>query len=174
MKNAKIFIAGLTAFLATASGAALAEQYVDQARVLSVTPEYDRVSTPRQECYDEYDNGRPYNNRSGDRSYGGAVIGGITGAIVGNQVGGGHGKEAATALGAITGALVGDRMQNRENSETWDTRTAKRCRNIEQWENRIAGYRVAYEYGGRRYAAMMPNNPGNFVRVRVSVDPYEY
>lgn len=173
MKNAKIFITGLTAFLAVTSGPALAEQYVDQARVVSITPEYDRVSTPRQECYDEYETGRPY-NRSGDRSYGGSVIGGITGAIVGNQIGGGHGKEAATALGAITGAIIGDRMQNRNNSETWEPRTARHCRNIEQWENRVAGYRVVYEYGGRRYAAMMPNNPGNYVQVRVSVDPYEY
>ncbi|MGB2580595.1 MAG: glycine zipper 2TM domain-containing protein [Minisyncoccia bacterium] len=41
---------------------------------------------------------------------GGAVLGGILGAVVGNQVGGGNGRVAATAVGAIIGSQVGDNM----------------------------------------------------------------
>ena len=37
----------------------------------------------------------------------GTVIGGVAGAVVGNQFGKGTGKTAATALGAIIGATVG-------------------------------------------------------------------
>lgn len=44
---------------------------------------------------------------------GGALLGGIIGAVVGNQVGGGNGRVAATAVGAIIGAQVGGNMNNR-------------------------------------------------------------
>lgn len=169
MKTTKLVLAGLTAALTLASGAALAEQYSDRARVISATPEYDRVNVPRQECYDEYQPQQAY----GERSYGGSVIGGITGALVGNQIGRGHGKEAATAIGGITGAIVGDRLQNQNIDDNRGSRSVRRCRDIDRWENRIAGYRVVYEYGGHRYTTMMPNSPGNYVRVRVSVDAYE-
>ena len=37
----------------------------------------------------------------------GTIIGGVAGAVVGNQFGDGSGKTAATALGAIIGATVG-------------------------------------------------------------------
>ena len=43
----------------------------------------------------------------GERQYGGAVIGGVAGALLGNQIGRGHGREAATALGAVVGAFAG-------------------------------------------------------------------
>lgn len=162
----------LAAALSLASGFASAEYFDDRARVVSITPEYQQISTPRQECYDEPAPRRPY-YRSEDRSYGGALIGGITGAIVGNQVGRGHGREAATAIGAVTGALVGDRIQNRNGDDSWDPRTTRRCRDVSQWENQLTGYRVMYEYGGHRYATVMSRDPGNYVRVRVSVDAYE-
>lgn len=169
MKTSKFALAGLSIALTLASAAVQAEQYTDQARVVSAIPEYDRVNVPRQECYDEY-RAEPV---SGERSYGGSVIGGITGALVGNQIGRGHGKEAATALGAITGAIVGDRMQNRQIEDQRLSRNVRRCRDIDHWENRLSAYRVVYEYGGHRYVTTMPNDPGSYVRVRVSVDAYE-
>lgn len=173
MNSRKYVKTGIAALLLLASGAALADQqHVDYARVVSVTPEYERINAPSQECYDEQVTGRP-DNRSYERSYGGSVIGGITGAIVGNQIGRGHGKEAATAFGAITGAIVGDRLQN-QNDDQWGPRTVRRCRSVDRWENRIAGYRVVYEYAGRRYSDLMQNDPGSKLRVKVSVDPYEY
>jgi len=44
---------------------------------------------------------------------GGALLGGILGAVVGNQVGGGNGRVAATAVGAVIGSQVGDNMTKR-------------------------------------------------------------
>lgn len=161
-----------SSLLLIASTSSRAEQYYDQARVLSATPEYERISLPYQECRDEPAPPRTY-PRSGEREYGGSIIGGITGAIVGNQVGRGHGREAATAIGAITGAIVGDRMQNQRSDERWESPALRRCRDVEHWENRLTGYRVMYEYGGHRYATLMANAPGKTVRVRVSVDAYE-
>ena len=99
-KQTKIRTALLLA-LVLASSAALAGQHDDYAQVGSVTSEYERFNSPRQECHGEY---VPGPARGEERSYGGSVIGGITGAIVGNQVGGGHGREAAAA--ASSGELV--------------------------------------------------------------------
>ena len=44
-----------------------------------------------------------FNNQTG-----GTIVGGITGAVVGNQFGKGTGKTAATALGAVIGAMTGN------------------------------------------------------------------
>lgn len=159
---------GLMLLLALGSSAALAEQYDDYAKVRSVTPEYERVNTPRQECHSEY---VPGPARGAERSYGGSIIGGITGAIVGNQVGNGHGREAATALGAITGAIVGDRVQNSSGYDDGGMREVRRCRSVDRWDRQLTGYRVVYEYAGRQYSTIMPNDPGRSMRVRVSVDP---
>lgn len=170
-RKAMLKIAASTLFL-LASGVSKAEQYYDQARVIRATPEYEQISVPYQECYDESAPARAY-PRSGERAYGGSIIGGITGALVGNQIGRGQGREAATAVGAITGAIIGDRVQNQRIDNHWEPRTIRRCQDLERWENRLTGYRVMYEYGGHRYATLMSNDPGKTVRVRVSVDAYE-
>lgn len=160
--------------LLLAASSSRAEQYYDHARVISATPEYERISVPYQECRDEPAPPRAY-PRSGEREYGGSIIGGITGALVGNQIGRGHGREAATAFGAITGAIVGDRLQNQHNDDRWEPRTTRLCRDMERQESRLTGYRVMYEYGGHRYVTQMSSHPGKTVRVRVrvSVDAYE-
>lgn len=47
----------------------------------------------------------------GDGSGLGAVAGGVVGAVLGNQVGGGRGKSAATLLGGIGGAVAGHQIE---------------------------------------------------------------
>jgi len=46
----------------------------------------------------------------------GAVIGGVAGAVLGNQVGSGNGRAAATVLGAVGGAAVGNEIEKRRHS----------------------------------------------------------
>ena len=155
------------ALLATSS-AAWAQQYEDYARVVSSVPEYERVNSPREECYSEYESGA---RRSPDRNYAGTIIGGITGGIIGAQVGQGNGNKAATAAGAIVGAIVGDRVQNHARYDEDEGREVRRCDVTDHWENRLTGYRVTYEYAGRRYAALLPEDPGRTLRMRVNVEP---
>jgi uncharacterized protein YcfJ len=169
MRPGKITKIALFAVLATAALSAAAEDYEDYARVKSATPEYERVNTPRRECRTEYIEGAA---RPAERGYSGPIIGGIAGAILGNQIGGGRGKEAATAAGAITGAIVGDRVQNSGQYDDGGGREVRRCREVDHWERRLTGYRVEYEYGGRRFTAFLPHDPGRELRVRVSVEPY--
>ena len=106
----------LVVLLATTTAAfgAQARTYTDNARVVGVEPQYENVSVPRQECRNDWvTEARPASNRN----YGGAVVGGLAGALIGNQVGRGHGREAATAIGAVFGALTGDNIANRGSLE---------------------------------------------------------
>ena len=41
----------------------------------------------------------------------GAIIGGVAGAVIGHQIGGGFGRDAATAVGAIGGAVAGNSIE---------------------------------------------------------------
>lgn len=177
MKSPALIGALLASFAVSASAAS----FTDYANVRSVEPQYERFSTPRKECTREVveETRRTGNASSGERDYGGAIIGGIAGALLGNQVGKGHGREAATAAGAVVGALAGDNLANRNNQgnaasgETYETipREIQRCRTVDDWQQRLTGYRVQYEYGGQTYSTVLPHDPGRRLRVTVSVDP---
>lgn len=54
---------------------------------------------------------------SGVGAVGGAVIGGL----LGNQVGGGHGRQLATVAGAVGGAVAGNQIEgNMKTTYSWD------------------------------------------------------
>lgn len=144
--------------------AASAANFDDSARVLSVTPQIEQYNQPRQECRTEYVQAPQ------QRSAGGAIIGGIAGGLLGNQVGGGSGRTAATAVGAITGAIVGDRIENSGNTGGSEQQV-RQCRTVDHWETRTNGYAVTYEYHGRTYTSVMPYDPGDRVRLQVSITP---
>lgn len=52
----------------------------------------------------------------GDGSGLGAAGGAVVGGLLGNQVGGGHGKEAMTVVGAIGGAFAGNQIEKHAKS----------------------------------------------------------
>ncbi len=172
----------------------------DYARVTNVEPIRTRVRvrTPERECWQEtrYDDDGYY-DRGGLRSIadqyaprssaGNMILGGIVGAAIGNQIGSGDGRRAATVAGAIIGSAIGhDIAARRDARGTNDSRygyddrgsrayTVERCgtRYREDWEERIDGYRVTYEYNGIRQTTRLPYDPGRQLRVRVEVRPDE-
>jgi uncharacterized protein YcfJ len=149
------------------SVAAHAADYEDFARVVSVTPQVEQVNYPQQECRTEY---VPV-QRHQQRGVGGSLLGGLAGGIIGNQVGGGNGRTVATAAGAIAGAIVGDRMENSDGTVVTEQQPVRQCRTVDNWQSRTNGYAVTYEYHGRTYSSVMPYDPGERMRVRVSVMP---
>lgn len=151
--------------------AAHAADFEDYARVVSVKPQIERVNQPRQECRTEYVNVQ--RQQRGQQSAGGGIIGGIAGGIIGNQVGGGNGRTVATAVGAITGAIVGDRIDNADNvvTSTVEQQPVRQCRTVDSWTERNAGYLVTYEYRGHTQSSVMPYDPGERVRLNVSLTP---
>jgi uncharacterized protein YcfJ len=159
----------MTAALTHIAPAAFAGQiFEDYARVKDVTPEYEKVNLPRKECFSEYVPER-YRER---RSLAGPLLGGVAGGIIGAQVGHGNGRVAASAAGAAIGAIVGDRLQaNHRGGDEYYEREVRRCRMVDHWENRISGYRVAYDYQGHTYNAVLPYNPGPKLPITVTVEP---
>jgi uncharacterized protein YcfJ len=174
----KLHIALLMSALgATNMAGAQAAEYEEYGRVTRVEPRVEQIRQPREECRTEYVQVAPQQVPQ-QRSAGGAILGAVAGGILGNQVGGGSGKAAATAIGAVAGAVAGDRISNGSpNSQPqYDSRypqeqAVRRCRMVDAYESRTVGYDVTYNYGGRSYTSMMPRDPGDRVRLRVSVEP---
>jgi uncharacterized protein YcfJ len=171
-------IAGL-ALLGLQGSAALAGnnpevRFSDRGRVISSTPVYEEVNTPRRDCWTE----RVGESRETvrDRSYGGAIIGGLVGGILGNQIGKGSGRKAAAVLGATTGAIVGNNVDNdgERYVERSYPREVERCRSVDHWTRTVVGYDVVYRYQGREYSTFMARDPGAEVKLQVNLSVAEY
>lgn len=157
---------------------AQAQTFNDTARVRTVNPQYENVSVPRNECTSQWvTEPQPV---ASSRNYGGLALGGIAGAVLGNQVGGGRGRQAATAVGAVVGALAGEHLANQnglgggyQQAAPLQQREVQSCRTVNDTQSRLTGYQVEYEYRGQVYSTVTRENPGRTLPVRVSVAPVE-
>jgi uncharacterized protein YcfJ len=134
-----------------------------------------RIDTPRRECWDDvsYVESRPHISDPGIA--GRTLLGGLIGGVIGHQFGSGRGNDAATVAGTMIGAGVGYDSGARRSPRAVEERVVQRCSVTyeEQYEERIDGYRVTYQYHGREYTTRMPYDPGERIRVRVAVAPAE-
>lgn len=149
----------------------------EYARVVHVDPivRQVRVEVPRRACWDEtrYVDSRPHIS---DPAVGGrALLGAAIGGIIGHQFGSGRGQDAATVAGALIGAGVGYDSAAKRYPHGGYEEVVQRCdvRYEREYEERIEGYRVTYEYNGRHYKTELPYDPGQRIRVRVAVAPAE-
>ena len=148
----------------------------DYARVVHVEPivRRVRVETPRRECWDEtrHVESRPHLSEPGVG--GRTLLGGIIGGVIGHQFGSGRGRDAATIAGAVIGSGVGYDSARRRAGVT-EERVVQRCatRYEREYEERVDGYHVTYEYNGREFTTRMPYDPGETMRVSVAVAPAE-
>lgn len=187
-------------FLVNVASFAQAADFVENVKVLTVTPNYVQNDQPRQECWNEQvapgyqttsqNTGSTQTTaaNSSDRSVKGAVIGGLAGALLGSQVGQGNGKTAATASGALAGAIIGDRVDNSPQplfgtnststttTPTYASTTGKnpqvvqRCRTVQGAQNVVQGYNVSYRYAGRTWTDLLSYNPGVGSTMQVRVN----
>ena len=149
---------------------AQAAEFEDFGRVVRVQPRIEQIRQPHQECRTDYIQ-TPAQQYSQQRSAGGSIIGGIAGALLGNQVGGGSGRVAATAAGAMVGDRVDNDGRNVNQPQQLQEQAVRQCRTVESVESRTTGYDVTYDYRGRNYTSLMARDPGQRVRLRVSVEP---
>ncbi|MCX7192753.1 MAG: glycine zipper 2TM domain-containing protein [Proteobacteria bacterium] len=147
--------------IASLFGSAYAADLFDNARVISSTPIYERINEPRRDCSTENVQSAPK-----ERSMGGGIVGGIAGGLLGSQVGAGNGRTAATAAGAIAGVLVGDRIANQDQP---GSQQIEHCRDIDNYRDVIKGYTVTYRYNGQEATTTMPYQPGDTVKVGISL-----
>ncbi len=154
-------------------------EFEEFGRVTRVQPRVEQVRQPREECRTEYIQAPVQQPQFQQRSPGGAIIGAIAGGIIGNQVGGGSGRAAATAVGVMAGAVAGDRISNQDQnnpqyaqgSQYPQEQAVRQCRMVDSWESRTMGYDVTYDYRGRSYTSYMERDPGQRIRLIVSVQP---
>lgn len=131
-------------------------------RVISSVQVIQQVSVPRQVCTQEQV--AVQQNKSGA----GAAMGAIVGGVLGNQIGGGSGKAAATALGIFGGAIVGN---NLEGAPAPQTQIVQNCMIQIVFENRVTGYNVTYEFNGKQYNVQLPRDPGLSIKLNVTPAP---
>ncbi|MEO0367707.1 MAG: glycine zipper 2TM domain-containing protein [Pseudomonadota bacterium] len=154
---------------------------IDYAKVVDVDPIINtyQVSEPVEKCFDErvpvYR--KAHYKRKESRTP--EIFGAIIGAAVGNQFGGGRGKDIATAAGAILGGSIGRDIKNdarakhRYHNGPQGYKTVQRCEVSEVYrtQEEVVGYNVRYKYRGETYHTRMDYDPGDRIKVRVSVQP---
>lgn len=146
------------------------------ADVLRVDPIYETFYTrePREECREVPTR---YTERRGGDPTGGTILGALIGGAIGNQVGKGDGRRAATVAGAVIGGAIGHDVDKNNGSQggrvVEGTTTDCRVVEVEREERRISGYDVEYRYRGEVYLSRLGYDPGERLRVRVSVEPVE-
>ena len=174
----KLFIPALVLSLAAASVGAQDARYPNDdnthygwADVLRVDPVYGvaRTEVPRQECYDQ----QVVRREPGSGSAAGTILGAVVGGVLGNTVGKGDGRKAATVAGAVVGGAVGHGVASQDDG--YYAGTQRRCRMVQDAaeERRIVGYDVQYRYRGDIYVSRLDYDPGERMRVRVTVSPAE-
>ena len=158
MKRSVLFSA--IGLLATGATVAQAQEI---GRVISSTPVIQQVAVPRQVCSAQPVMVQQPSGTSG----GGAVIGAVVGGLAGNQIGGGSGRAAATALGVIGGALLGNSVEGNQ-AHAAQVQNVQQCTTQTFYENRTTGYHVRYEFNGKEYNVQLPYDPGPTIRLQVT------
>jgi uncharacterized protein YcfJ len=131
-----------------------------------VTSVHAVVGPPEQRCWVERQ--QVVEGRRGEPNVGGAIAGAIIGGILGHQVGGGRGRDAATAGGAVAGAAIGANAGRRDGAVTVE-RDVKRCTTVasgrpEYWD-------VTYNFRGVEHQVQMSAPPGRMIAVNGYGEP---
>ncbi|MDI9333793.1 MAG: hypothetical protein QM533_05395 [Cytophagales bacterium] len=128
-------------------------------RVIASTPVVQQFAVPSQVCTTQQVAVQQ------PKSGAGSLMGAIAGGAIGNSVGGGFGRAAATMIGVVGGAVVGDSIEGQPAPQMQNVQT---CGMQTNYENRTVGYNVVYEYGGKQYSVQMPQAPGEFIPLQVT------
>ena len=139
------------------------------ARVVGVEPivRYVTVDRPERQCWNEAvrEPASPYGVA------GPTLAGTIVGAAIGRQFGGDDERDVLTVLGAIAGGAVANKRA--ERNQVYRDVVVERCEVVSRryTEEVVDGYRVTYEYQGRRYRMTTAQHPGNRVQLAVDLRP---
>ena len=166
MKQISLLILGSSVMVANAEQSDSHYTYgevVDVKPIVEVVREYHPVKVCREEVIRI-----PQKRNNGA----GQVVGGVVGAIVGSKLGR---RGPAKAAGAVAGAAIGASIGKNATTESHGVRdeVATRCsveQKLEEFERNM-GYKVEYQLQGRNYITELPYDPGDKIRLRVSVEP---
>ncbi|MEY4564879.1 MAG: hypothetical protein RLZZ618_4156 [Pseudomonadota bacterium] len=124
------------------------------------------LGQPAQRCWVEQEAVTTERSRA---NVPGAIIGAVLGGVLGHQVGGGRGKDLATAGGAVAGAVIGGNV-GRNASTPAGTQDVQRCAAIPGGA-RADYYDVTYNFQGQEHRVQMTTQPGATVTVNDQGEP---
>lgn len=154
-----------------------------QARVSAVQAV---LGPPERRCWiereqwrpDDRDGGSDGSSNNSSSQVPAALAGAVIGGILGHQVGGGSGKQIATAGGVVAGALIGARLsrdsqQRRDDEQRYDEDRdgVRRCSDQQQFRQRPAYWNVSYEFRGQPHQIQMDHAPGDTITVNRRGEP---
>ena len=162
----------LLATVAVLGFATAAQAQTEYAQIIQVQPNYHTVyqNIPTTSCQNV--EVPIYGRTQGQASTGDTLFGALIGGALGNQVGGGKGKDAATVLGAIIGADVANKRSG--SQQVIGYRQEQRCNNVTSYstQQQIQNYTIRYEWNGIRSRSVTYNqySVGDQIPVSVSIN----
>jgi len=162
-----VFAAGLL------SVSADAQTRYEYAQVVEANPIYQIVelSEPSEQCWQE----EVLTERSSRRgSNTPVVLSTIIGGAIGNAVGSRKSNQRVGAvLGAVLGHSIGRDIVRSNGRRTVESEIVERCKTVYETvqEERLVGYQVTYLYEGEERTIRTESNPGEQLKLRVSVQP---
>ncbi len=144
-------------------------RYNERTYEANVTSVRAVVGPPEQRCWVEREQVVQDNRRSNAP---GAIVGALIGGVLGHQVGGGSGKDLATAGGAIAGALMGANINRDRNGQEVSTQDVEHCVNTHRYA-KPEYWDVSYSFRGQEHRLQMTANPGSTVTVNERGEPRE-
>jgi uncharacterized protein YcfJ len=100
----------------------------------------------------------------------GALLGAVLGGVLGHQIGGGTGRDIATAGGAVLGGVVGSRVGG--DGRSVESRDVQKCRSIPN-SGTAAYWDVSYSFRGQAHHAQLTQPPGATITVNGKGEPRE-
>ena len=152
-----------------------AETNYEYAQVVASQPVYRvvEVSTPQEQCFEEQIAINSYDGSNQSRTP--LLVSTIIGGAIGNALG--HNKsnqQVGAVLGAMLGHSIGrDIIRHNNQPEGVEYQTVQRCNTVYQQheEERLVAYDVTYLYNGEEYSVRTDSDPGDQIRIRISVQP---
>lgn len=125
------------------------------------------VATPQQRCWVEREQISPDNASANIPA---ALAGAVIGGILGHQIGGGGGKDAATALGVLGGAALGANLGRDGSPQQPATQEVQRC-DTPVAQARPDYWDVTYVFREREFHVQMVTPPGPTITVNSEGEP---
>ena len=161
----------LLATVAVLVFATAAQAQTEYAQITQVQPNYHTVyqNIPTTSCQNV--EVPIYGRTQGQASTGDTLFGALIGGALGNQVGGGKGKDAMTVLGAIVGADIANKKAGQQQIIGY--RQEQSCNNITFYEiqESLKDYTITYTWNGITGRTVTYNNyrVGDRLPVNVSI-----